>query len=286
MITTLIDAGLATLTIDQPNSRANTLSTAMWAVFAAALADLRDTPNLEGLILTSAKEGIFIAGADIKELASLPADDPEPTRRLLQAGHDVLAELEKLPFPTVAAVDGACLGGGCEVALACDYRIAGSHPKCKLGLPEIKLGLIPGWGGTQRLPRMVGPTRAAEILLTGFPMTPSEAQTAGLVDRTTTSESLPADAAALLRSAQRDDWTARRRRKQEPLPGPVEFADLQPMVDALPEEERLAGNAALDVIRLGAPETLNVALRFETDHFVPLLAGDAAQKRLAGFLKR
>ncbi len=148
--------GVAVLTLDQPGSRANVLSKQLWAELEAALVPLADRPDLKGLVLASAKPGIFIAGADLKFLASVPAPNDPAVRDLIEHGLRVLDVLESLPVPTCAAIDGAALGGGLEVALACDYRIAGTNSRVELGLPEVKLGLIPGWGGTQRLPRVVG----------------------------------------------------------------------------------------------------------------------------------
>src|SRR5215210_861225 len=159
--------GLARLTFDQPDSRANVLSTALWTEFGQALDSLVHRPGLTGLVLASAKPGIFIAGADLKELADADPADPEPTRAFIELGLRVLETLEALPFPTAALIDGAALGGGLEVALACDFRLCGTGPRVQLGLPEIKLGLIPGWGGTQRLPRLVGVEEAINRLLSG-----------------------------------------------------------------------------------------------------------------------
>src|SRR4029079_15152811 len=159
--------GIARITLDEPNSRANTLHRGVWEQLGAACRKLADRGDLQGLILQSAKPGIFVAGADLREIAELPIDDPEPTRALVRRGREVLAALEALPFPTIAVIEGAALGGGFELALACDFRLAGTHPKLKVGLPEVKLGLIPGWGGTQRPARIVGLFKAARLVCTG-----------------------------------------------------------------------------------------------------------------------
>ena len=117
-------------------------------------------------MLVSGKPGMFIAGADLKELGKADGD-AELTRRLVQRGLDIVAGIEKLPYPTVAAIDGACMGGGLELALGFDFRLASTHPKTEIGLPETKIGLIPGWGGTQRLTRLIGPSLAAEMICAG-----------------------------------------------------------------------------------------------------------------------
>src|SRR5262249_35650079 len=161
-----ITDNLAVLTFDLPDSRANTLGQAVLAEFEAVLQQLRDRPGLQGLILRSGKPGMFIAGADLKELGAA-TPDPAQTRRPGPRGPDIIAGFEALPFPTVAAIDGACMGGGLELALGFDFRLAGSHPKCEVGFPETKVGLIPGWGGTQRLARVIGPALAAELICPG-----------------------------------------------------------------------------------------------------------------------
>ena len=130
---------VARLTLDQPNSRANTLHRAVWEQLAAACATLIGRRDLRGLIVQSAKPGIFIAGADLREIALLPQNDPEPTRALVRRGRDLLAALESMPFPTIALIDGAALGGGFEVALACDYRLAGDNPKIKIDSFEVRV---------------------------------------------------------------------------------------------------------------------------------------------------
>src|SRR5947208_565735 len=151
--------GVAVLTFDQPGSKANVLTRELWTEFGEALAALHTRTDLKGLVLASAKPGIFIAGADLKLLANAPGPNDPEVRAFIELGLRVLEQLEALPFPTCAALDGAALGGGLEVALACDYRVCGTNPKVQLGLPEVKLGLIPGWGGTQRLPRIIDMNR-------------------------------------------------------------------------------------------------------------------------------
>src|SRR5262249_30004981 len=158
--------GIAVLTFDQPGSRANTLGQAILAEFDEILKQLAGRKDLKGLILRSGKPGMFIAGADLKELATVKPD-PEQTRRMVKRGHTIAAGFEALPFPTVAAIDGPCMGGGTEVALSFDFRLASTSPKTEIGLPEVKIGLLPGWGGTQRLSRLIGPALAAELICSG-----------------------------------------------------------------------------------------------------------------------
>src|SRR6478752_1686126 len=171
------DDGVAVLTFDQPGSKANVLTRELWTEFGETLASLATRTDLKGLVLASAKPGIFIAGADLKLLANAPGPNDPEVRAFIEQGLRVLEQLEALPFPTCAAIDGAALGGGLEVALACDSRIAGVNPKLQLGLPEVKLGLTPGWGGTQRLPRIAGLPSATEMVTTGQSLDIREAAT-------------------------------------------------------------------------------------------------------------
>lgn len=273
---------IARIIFDKPNARANTLSTNVWTDFAAALAVVGQEPNICGAIVMSAKDGIFIAGADLKELHGLSTGPSESGRALLQLGLSVLSTLESLPFPTVAMIDGAALGGGLEVALACDYRVAGSHPKCKLGLPEVKLALIPGWGGTQRLPRIVGLETACGMLITGQSYSALEAFSIGLVDESTPSEQLEA---AALNMLSRGDWPARRTRKANAVTGLL-ATDWSPQLSQLTEVERPAAETALRVASAGARLELEAATKVETDAFVPLLQSAAARSRIEAFLNK
>src|SRR5213078_2911095 len=172
--------GIGILTFDQPGSRANTLGQAVLGEFEAILAQLGDRKDLKGLVLRSGKPGMFIAGADLKELGGAKPD-PEQSRRLVQRGLAIIAALEALPYPTVAAIEGACMGGGLELALGFDFRVASTHPKTELGLPEVKIGLFPGWGGTQRLTRLVGPSVAAELICAGEAVKAQRARELGIV---------------------------------------------------------------------------------------------------------
>ena len=193
----VLDGPVAMLALDQPGGRANTLGQAVLAELEQAITGLAGRRDLRGLVLRSGKPGMFIAGADLRELGG-PRPDPETGRRLVRRGLDLIAAVEKLPFPTVAAIDGACMGGGLELALGFDYRIAGAHPKTEIGLPEVKIGLIPGLGGTQRLPRLIGPALAAELICAGEAVNAQRAKQLGIVFDVVPSDKLLEEALRLL----------------------------------------------------------------------------------------
>src|SRR5262245_42023412 len=153
--------GIAYVTVNRPKTL-NALNTPTWKDLRTAFEDARDDLAVRGVILTGAGDRAFIAGADITELAHTSAVEAEQSSRF---GQEVLDLVENLGKPVIAAVNGFALGGGCEAAMACTIRIAAEG--AKFGQPEVKLGLLPGGGGTQRLPRLVGKGRALQLILTG-----------------------------------------------------------------------------------------------------------------------
>jgi 3-hydroxyacyl-CoA dehydrogenase/enoyl-CoA hydratase/3-hydroxybutyryl-CoA epimerase len=172
--------GIAVITFDLPNESVNKLSRAVKDEFVALLSRLEQDTTVHGAVLISGKPDVWIAGADIEEFLQLKtATDAE---RLSRDGQMLLDSVERLRTPLVAAIHGACLGGGLETALACRYRIATDHSKTILGLPEVQLGLIPGAGGTQRLPRKIGLTAGLDLILTGKHVRAKKALQLGLID--------------------------------------------------------------------------------------------------------
>lgn len=172
-----LDGGVAVVTIDRPSSL-NALSAQVLSELASVFTRLADERDLRGALLVGAGGRAFVAGADIRGLASL---EPEPAADLARLGHRVAAAIEALPAPVIACVDGFALGGGLEVALACDLIYA--TDASAFGQPEVRLGLIPGFGGTVRLPRAVGLARAKELIYTGRRIGTDEAVALGLVAR-------------------------------------------------------------------------------------------------------
>jgi 3-hydroxyacyl-CoA dehydrogenase/enoyl-CoA hydratase/3-hydroxybutyryl-CoA epimerase/3-hydroxyacyl-CoA dehydrogenase/enoyl-CoA hydratase/3-hydroxybutyryl-CoA epimerase/enoyl-CoA isomerase len=279
---------LAVLTFDLPGSRANTLGQAVLAEFEQALEQLRSRADLQGLILTSTKPGMFIAGADLKEMGSAEAG-PAEIRRTIQRGHDIIAEFENLPFPTVAVIDGACMGGGLEVAMGCDFRLAGSHPKCELGLPEVKVGLFPGWGGTQRLPRLIGPALAADLICAGDAVNAQRAREIGLVWDAVPSERLMSEALRLLAWARETGaWKEQRKKKQQPVglsedQASFMFAVARGAIMMKTKGQLPAPLAALTAIEKGCNLPLADGLKIETENFLPVVGSPIARNLVAVF---
>jgi 3-hydroxyacyl-CoA dehydrogenase/enoyl-CoA hydratase/3-hydroxybutyryl-CoA epimerase len=231
------DHGHATLTLDMPGKSVNTLSRQMWAELDAAIAQAaNDKP--QSLSIVSAKPKVFIAGADLFELRAM--NDSELDQYLAD-GQRILDRLEKLPFPTIAVIAGDALGGGLEVALACQYRIAADEPGIKLGLPEVQLGICPGWGGTVRTTLLLGAEKAIQLATTGKPVAPADALKMGLIDAVAPRAELlkkaqelfsqssivnryskPADVASIINSIQ----TAEKKLENKNLPAPARIVQV------------------------------------------------------------
>jgi enoyl-CoA hydratase len=184
---------LAYVTVNRPKVL-NALNTPTWKDLRTAFEDARDDPAIRGVILTGSGDKAFIAGADIGELAQVSAVEAERSSRY---GQDVLDLIENLGKPVIAAVNGFALGGGCETAMACTIRIAADT--AKFGQPEVALGLVPGGGGTQRLPRLIGKGRALQLILSGEMIDAREAYRIGLVNEVVAAADLIARAEAILR---------------------------------------------------------------------------------------
>lgn len=163
---TISPEGIGELKFDLPGEKVNKFSPHVMEELEAELDALQTNTSIKALKLTSGKDGTFIAGADLHSFE--PAFvNPELVKPIILTGHRVFEKLSNLPFPTIAVINGACLGGGCEFALSCTYRIATDNAKTMIGLPEVNLGIFPGWGGTQRLPRLIGYSEGVGMILAG-----------------------------------------------------------------------------------------------------------------------
>ena len=171
---------VAVITLDQPGEKVNTLNEEMMEQFSNFLDDLESDPSLKGAVLISGKENNFIAGADIEMFKA--RETAEEIEQLSLDGHKILNRIENSSKPIVVAIHGSCMGGGLELSLACQYRIVSDHTKTVLALPEVKLGILPGTGGTQRLPRLIGIQKALNYMLTGKNIYARQAYKMGLAD--------------------------------------------------------------------------------------------------------
>jgi 3-hydroxyacyl-CoA dehydrogenase / enoyl-CoA hydratase / 3-hydroxybutyryl-CoA epimerase len=286
------EEGIFWLVLDDPAKKVNTLSTRLFEWFEEQIAQAeRERPA--ALVILSGKPDGFVAGADIEELKTL--SEPEDVLAMLRRGHELMNRLAALPFPTVAAIHGACLGGGLELALACRHRVATEHPKTKLGLPEVQLGLIPGLGGTQRLPRLIGVPAALDLILTGRQVDARKAKRLGLVDDTCH----PAD----LRAAA-ERW-ARGGGKAKPPGGlagwsrkATDLVSRSPLADRLVFDKARAGVkektgghypaplVAIEVIKDGLKLPLERALDVEAGAFSQLVISDTAKSLMSIFFAK
>ena len=175
-----IKQNIATLTFDLENEKINKLSFEILKQFDDKLNQIKEDSSIKALIIDSAKKDIFIAGADIKEIEKLK-DEKEVFEALMEV-HEIFNKLENLPIPTIAYINGACMGGGLELALACKYRVLSTNEKTKLAFPEIKLGIFPGFAGTIRTPKLIGLVNALDLILTGKTVDAKKAYKINLAD--------------------------------------------------------------------------------------------------------
>ncbi len=200
---------IAFVEFDLVGEKINKLSTPVMTRFKEVLAELKSS-SYKAVVLISKKPKIFIAGADIEEIKHIT--DVGACRKILENAHEIFNALEDLPMPTVAAIHGACMGGGCELVLACDYRIASDAKETKIGLPETKLGIIPGFGGCIRLPRAVGLQASLDIILAGKAVDSRKAYKIGLVDECVPEQMLEARALSVAKEVV--DGKKRKRQKR------------------------------------------------------------------------
>jgi 3-hydroxyacyl-CoA dehydrogenase/enoyl-CoA hydratase/3-hydroxybutyryl-CoA epimerase len=193
------DEGVLTVVFDRPGAKVNLLTPEILEELSRLLDRARGHPDLRGVLVRSAKPGMFIAGMDVDRIASVR--DPQQGVEAARFGQAVFRKLAELGRPSVCAIGGACLGGGAELALACTLRVAADVDQVRIGLPEIKLGIVPGFGGTQRLPRCVGLTTALDLILTGRTLDARRARKIGLIDEVVPAAYLEREARALLKRA-------------------------------------------------------------------------------------
>lgn len=271
---------IATLTFDLKDESINKLSSAVVQELGEAVGAIESERDLKGLLIRSGKD-VFIVGADITEFHSLFDKGEAYLEQMNLKVHDIFNAIEDLPFPTVAAINGLALGGGCEVLLTCDFRVMSE--KGKMGLPETKLGILPGWGGCVRLPRLIGADNAIEWIAGGSENRPDAALKMGVVDAVVAHEQLEAAALDLLDRANTGELDYQRRRDEKK--GPLKLNAIEQMMAFETAKGYVAGKAgphypapieAIKVIQKGAGEERGRAQAIEAKAFAKLAMSPVA----------
>ena len=259
------DDHICFLTFDRPESGANIFDATTLDELDENIDLIEHDTSLRGLIITSAKKSIFVAGADLKTL--LKQAQTGDMRAFIAEGQRILNRLAELTIPTAAAIHGACAGGGYEITLACDHRVASNDPSTRIGLPETTLGLIPAWGGCTRLPRLIGADKAVDVILKGKLYSAQEALRLGLVDEVAPRNQL----VDLARKKLRDG-------KRKPSPAPKIDQEIP-----APRNHNPAPARALEVIRKGLLASTQQSLAFELDAIVDLGKTESSQNLIRNF---
>lgn len=282
-----LEEGIAELIFDAPAS-INKFDLATLESFNQALDALYQQPNLKGLILRSTKAA-FIVGADITEFLGLFALPADQLSKWLHHANTIFNKLEDLPVPTLSAINGYALGGGCECVLATDFRIA-DH-QARIGLPETKLGIMPGFGGTVRLPRLIGADSAMEIITSGKDKAADAALKLGIIDAVVATDILPTAALRIIKQAIAGDLDWQRRRSQKKMPlklttteALMSFTTAKAMVAKIAGKHYPAPMAAVTAIETAATCERTQALIIENSHFVTLAKTDIAQALVGIFI--
>ena len=240
--------GIVTISFNRPKAL-NALNTALLKEFSQALDEIAGDEDIRVVILTGSGDKAFVAGADISELSTF---NPLQGKRFADEGHVVMDKLQALPIPVIAAVNGFALGGGNEIALACDFIYASE--KAKFGLPEGNLGLIPGFGGTQRLPRLIGKNMAKELIFSARMLSAEEARDLGLVNRICPHENL--------------------------------LEEVEKIASAIASKGKVAIRAAKQAINSGMDVDLATGCKIEKDAFALCLASDDSREGTSAFLEK
>jgi 3-hydroxyacyl-CoA dehydrogenase/enoyl-CoA hydratase/3-hydroxybutyryl-CoA epimerase len=276
MIRREVDNGICLLIFDRPESGANIFDAATMADLEQQLDAIEQDDSLDGVVILSANKSIFIAGADLKTL--LHQAQTGEMRPFIAEGQRAFNRLAALKIPTCAAIHGACAGGGYEVALACDWRVASDDPSTRIGLPETTLGLIPAWGGCTRLPRLIGTEKAADVILKGKLHSTREAKQLGLVDEVVSRNQLLDAAKAKIREGKRPS----------PVPAPRGEADggaagEGKRMSAPRSSGNLAPGRAYEVITKTLARSVEESLAMELDAISELGETDATQNLIRNF---
>lgn len=274
---------VAVLAFDRPDSAANIFDRATLEELNAHLEAIERNSSLRGVVLVSAKPSIFIAGADLHAFANAPMN---ALREMVEFGQRVFSRLAALPLPTAAAIHGVALGGGFEVCLACDYRLATPDKATKVGLPEVQLGILPGWGGSTRLPRLIGLPKALDLILAGKTPAAKPALKLGLVDELVPHEYLLAAAVKKVLKAGGKPHRAKKftvKATNNALAGNLISMWTQPKLFAKTRGHYPAVLKALEVVTLGASRSEADSLKLEADAICLLAQSEAAKNLIRIF---
>lgn len=278
-----VEGAHAEIVFDTPGSKPNVLTRRVFEQLHDHFAILKSKSEIQTLLIYSAKPGIFLAGADIEEIKSMKAK--EEALNLVHTVQDLLQELADLPQKTMVAIDGACMGGGLELSLACDYRVCSESPKTKLGLPEVQLGVIPGAGGTQRLPLVVSLPDALTIITSGAPMVPRKALKIGLIDDLMPPETMLEICREKLRSgsfrSRKSKPSLMNRILSSPLGKKIVFSQAKKAILKKTKGQFPAPLKALEVIEKTYAQPIKSGLVFEAQAFADL-AVTQVSKNLIG----
>ncbi len=283
--------GIGLLTFDVPGQKVNTLSAPVFAELSEIVTKLEGRRDLRGLIVRSGKAGQFIAGADLGELSVLSLATPAEVERGVRRGHDLFERFSQLPFLTVAVVDGHCMGGGTELILSLDQRLLSDNSKAGIALPEVKIGIIPGWGGTQRLPRLIGVHHAIRMITTGDTVRGAEAVALGLVFDVVPTDQLMSEARRLIDMAQNDDdWKKIRERRRQPLGMTADqvaftFSIAEGYIRSKTGSQYPAPLMALKAIREGINLPLSEGLKVEQKISAEIMQSPTAANLISIFFK-
>ena len=287
------DRGIVHLVMDDPARRVNVLDEAAFVSLETALGELDTMASLTGVILRSGKIGSFIAGADVQAIGSLT--DRARVQEVVRRAHTVFGRIAALKVPTVAAIDGVCLGGGTEMALACDSRIASEEPRTQIGMPEVLLGIIPGFGGTSRLPRLVGLSAALDLILTGRSLDAKRAEKMGLVARAVPAGWLLEQAETHLERLMKRPANSRRDRYRPstlaaklidgtPFGRAFAFSQARAMTKGRTGGHYPAPLAAIRVLEHGLGSSLERSLELEANELPDLVVGPVCKNLVRIFL--
>ena len=273
------DDGICLVLFDRPGSSANIFDLRTLDELAQELEFIERQTELKGVIFVSNKRSVFIAGADLN--AMLKVASPDDARGLIERGQAVMNRIAALPIPTVAAVHGAAVGGGYELCLACDYRIASPDHATKIGLPETKIGLLPGWGGSTRLPRLIGLPKALDIILGGKTVPAKLALKLGMIDEVAPAECLIAAAARKIQQGKpcrSNHWLTNNR-----LVAAVVAPRVRKLLLKKTRGHYPAMMKALEVVMRGISRSAEASLALERDGIIELMQTDVCRNLIGVF---